>query len=248
MAYEDFTTYTEFDESGDITVDSATKVSWVNLKSIQDTGYLYKDKGVNHFSADFTHKFEIQFSNVTDTAVLFNWMLANAIGDWRDLYVADEDFYAFGVYYANENLQMRIIEGGVITDDDTWLTPGPQASTTYYIEMVRDDDGGVNSTGRLTAYIRTGSHSGVLQDTLVVDCSVGKQNDYRYLYAMATDDSGSGTSSIDGFTQNLDIGEATTTSTTSTSTTTTTTISTTTITTTTAPPPEGAHLVTFLIS
>lgn len=208
MAYEDFTTYTEFDEGGDITVDSATKVSWVSLKSIQDTGYLYKDKGVNHFSADFTHKFEIQFSNVGTVTVLYQWMLANAIGDWRDLYVAGEDFYAFNLYYGAENLRLMVVEGGVIVDNDVWPSPGPQDLTTYFIEIVRDDDGGANNTGRLTSYIRTGSHAGALQDTLVVDCSAGEQNDYRYIYAVATDDTDSSSSSIDGFTQNLDIGEA----------------------------------------
>lgn len=206
MAYEDFTTYTEFDEGSDITVDSATKVSWLALETRRNTGYVYKDKGVNHFNGDFTHKFEMQFSNVGDTAHVSYWLLANAIGDFEALRVAGEDFYAFRLYDSTEELYLSIYENGSVTNDG-WAPPGPQASTTYYIEIVRDDDGGANNTGRLTAYIRTGSHSGALQDTLVVDCAAGEQNDFRYLYCASTRDSSGLPGGTTGFTQNLDIGE-----------------------------------------
>lgn len=209
MAYEDFTTYTEFDESAKITVDSAVKVSWVALETKYYTGYLYKDKGAAYFSGDFTHKFEIQFSSMGDYAHLNYWMLSNVIGDYIAAYVADEDFYTLFSYDDTESIYLRIVEGGVVQGDDAWATPGPQASTIYFIEIVRDDDGGANNTGRLTAYIRTGSHTGVLQDTLVADCSVGEQNDFRYVYGMATTDGNNVAHGLaTGYTQNLDIGEA----------------------------------------
>ena len=50
---------------------------------------------------------------------------------------------------------------------------GSAASTTYYITLHRDDDGGANSTGQYTLEIRTGSHTGVLQETLSIDSSAG---------------------------------------------------------------------------
>ena len=207
MSYEDFTTYTEFDEGNDVTVDSATKVSWVDLLTRIHTAYLYKDKGVNHFSGDFVHKFEIFFSAVGSTQMPVHWMLANSVGDLGDIIAANEDAHTLFVYTDTENIYLRIFENGSIADDDKWAPPGPQASTLYFIEVVRDDDGGANSTGRLTAYIRTGSHTGVLQDTLVADCSAGEQNDFRYLYAVATNETGGLALTADGFTQNLDIGE-----------------------------------------
>ena len=50
-------------EGNDVTVESATKVSWVNLRSRADTAYIYKDKGAGHFDDDFNHKFLIWFDN-----------------------------------------------------------------------------------------------------------------------------------------------------------------------------------------
>jgi len=208
MAYEDFTTYTEFDEGSAVTVDSATKVSWASLKTRNETSYLYKDKGVNYFAGDFTHKFEIQFSPMGDIAWSNHWMLSNTVGDTQDVMDASADAYALFSYDNTEAIYLRLFESGSMVDD-SWAAPGPQSSTIYYIEIVRDDDGGANSTGRVTAYIRTGSHSGVLRDTLVVDCSVGEQNNFRYIYGLATSDKNDFEEGLaTGFTQNLDIGEA----------------------------------------
>jgi hypothetical protein len=207
MAYEDFTTFTESDEGNDVTIDSATKVSWVNLYVNQQTAYLYKDKGVDHFSGDFTHKFELYFSELGYFHTLTHWMLANIVGDLKELVDASEDgccIYALNDFWDNEDLKLAVVENGGQTVD-TWAAPGPQLSTLYFIEIVRDDNGGANNTGRYTAYIRTGSHTGVLQDTLVVDSSAGEQNDFRYLYALATYDNADNWEVSDGYTQNLDI-------------------------------------------
>ena len=205
MAYEDFTTFTESDEGSDVTVENATKVSWINLRTKDQTAYLYKDKGVNHFAGDFTHKFEIQFSNVGDQQTCTYWMLSNIIGDRYQLPTQNEDGYTFVLYDDIEQIAVGIYEGGAYTSD-SWAPPGPQSSTVYFIEIVRDDDGGANNTGRLTTYIRTGSHTGALQDTLIVDASAGEQNDFRYIYALATYDHSADTTDTDGFTQNLDLG------------------------------------------
>ena len=209
MPGEDFTTYTEFDESAKITVDSASKVSWAALETKFKTGYLYKDKGVNHFSGDFTHKFESQFSSMGNFAWANHWMLSNVVGDVKAVIDANDDAAMFFSFDDAEHLYLRLIEAGSIEDTDIWMPPGPQPSTTYYIEIVRDDDGGVNNTGNYTAYIRTGSHSGALQDTLTVDCSVGEQNDFRYIYSFATYDGDFADHGLaTGFTQNLDLGES----------------------------------------
>lgn len=208
MAYEDFTSYTEFDEGGEVTVESATKVSWVGLHPRGNTAYLYKDKGANYFNGDFTHKFEIQFSVVGNLSWTHHWMLANLIGDVQDVLVASGDAYTLITYDDSEQIHLRIYENGSFINDG-WAAPGPQPSTTYYIEIVRDDDGGANSTGRITAYIRTGSHTGVLRDTLVVDCSAGEQNDFRYVYALASKNDSANASTVTGFTQNLDLGVVT---------------------------------------
>jgi hypothetical protein len=208
--YEDFTGYTEFDEGNDVTVDSATKVSWVNLQSRAETAYLYKDKGANHFSGDFTHKLELYESQFKNSSFLYHWLLGNIVGDAYDIEAASGD--AVGVYSesaefdAITRIGVKLFESGGETVD-TWTTAGTGLSTLYFIEVVRDDDGGSNNTGRVTVYIRTGSHSGALQDTLVVDCSAGEQNDFRYIYALSTWDSGGSGVYATGYTQNLDVGE-----------------------------------------
>lgn len=203
---EDFTTYTEVDQGDKIVVDSAIKVSWTGLASRWLHGYVYKDFGVDHFNGDFTHKFETQYSGISDVAVLVSsWVLGNTVGDLRIIVAGSGDAHSFHLYNGGTpSFRLWIVEGGA-TSADEWASPS--ASTTYFVEIVRDDDGGSNNTGRLTAYIRTGSHSGVLQDTLVVDCAAGEQNDFRYIYAVSTYDDSSSVEISSGYTQNLDVGE-----------------------------------------
>lgn len=207
MAYEDFTTFTEVDQETAITVTS-TKVDWSNVHPRFHTGYTYYDKGAGHFSGDFTHKFEVYVSasGAYQYAQSTFWMLANIVGDHKAVIDASEDACSFYLYHeANRFAYLNVIENGTpITD--YWYT-GLSLSTLYFIEIVRDDDGGANNTGRYTAYIRTGSHTGALQDTLIVDSSVGEQNDFRYVYGTASydDNSGSG-SAVSLYVQNLDLG------------------------------------------
>ena len=203
MGYENFTTYTEVDPGNDITVDSATKVSWVDFRTRVDTAYLYKDKGLNHFNGDFNHKFEIQ--DVAGYRSLgCHWALTKSVKDYEAIVVANEDGLFFFNYNDSYNLYLRIVENGSLLSD-VWA--GNLASTTYFIEIVRDDDGGANNTGRLTAYIRTGSHTGVLKDTLVIDSSAGEQNDFQYVFAVTSADNNDNLNTSDGYTENLDIGE-----------------------------------------
>lgn len=61
MATEDFTTYTEYDLDDDIEV-SATKVDFVTYYGIR-INRVYKDFGAGHFSGDFTHQVEVQYSD-----------------------------------------------------------------------------------------------------------------------------------------------------------------------------------------
>lgn len=205
MAYEDFTAYTEVDEGDNITI-IANSIYW-DTPTRNLTGYIYKDKGIDHFDGDFTHKFRIYFAGLWNAALACHWMLSNTIGDQYALSTGSADGYTFYSYDNTERLYLRIWEDGIFTED-IWPAHGPQPGTWYYIEIVRDDDGGANNTGRLTSYIRTGSHTGALQDTLVVDSSAGEQNDFRYIYGMATYNDGIASPGWhQGYTQNLDLGE-----------------------------------------
>lgn len=206
MATEDFTTYTEVDPDTVITV-IAAKVSWDDLDPRDVESLVYDDKGAGHFSGDFTHLFEIDLSGFSsDNQLVGYWVLANMVGDLFDMAGASADGHCFYLYTTGDlhSLRLGAIENGAFNVDE-WDSAAQ--ATTYYITLDRDDDAGANSTGQLTAYIRTSSHEGDLQDTLVQDCAAGEQNDFRYIYALSTFDNNDNKGTIDGFTENLDLQE-----------------------------------------
>ena len=205
MAYEDFQTFNDDqDEGNHVTVDSATKVSWSGLIGRNETAYVYKDYEVNHFAADFEHKFEMLIEPTGNNCQVAHWMLANVIGDIKDLIDLSED----AVYIsASDNTELTVLtvqENGSRSND---IFDG-NADTLYFNTLDRDDDGGANNTGQYNLYIRTESHTGTLRDTLTRDCAAGEQNDFRYLYVCSTKDDGTETTTIQGYTQNLDLQEA----------------------------------------
>jgi len=205
MAYENFSSYTEVDEGTNVTV-ATNKVSWVDLDR-DETSYLYKDKGANYFDGDFTHQFECQCSGRDAGNPLFAyWVLANDIGNLKTLVDAAVDYIEFHYRYDDTNgnlFHLYVVQGGVGITYDTY--DGPTDNTTYYITIERDDDGGANGTGQIKAYIRTGSHSGTLVDTLSADCAAGEQNDYRYIYALCSYDTASAGEDASGYTERLDL-------------------------------------------
>lgn len=211
MAIEDFTTYTEVDPGTKVTVDANT-VSWNDVDTRNSDSYVYKDKDLNHFDGDFEHKFELQWVDSAINGVLmYFWVLANAVNDVKGLVDAGADFFGCNFYDAVETkyLGIAIYENGSSVDDESWV--GSSTSTRYFIRMTRDDDGGANNTGQLVAYIATVNYDdegGNLQATVTADCSAGEQNDFRYIYALSTYNSGLADKTGDGFTENLDLQEA----------------------------------------
>jgi len=201
VAYEDFDTYTEEDVPGKITVND-TQVSWSAL-DIDDESYVYDDKTAGHFDGDFEHKLEYQFSLNVNGHLHALWMLANAIDDLKCI-VDNLDANVLYLYDVGAQvlLYLETFNNGVSAGWDSWAaTPG----VTYYITIARDDDGGGSSVGQLTADIRTGSHTGILQTTLTVDCN--EQVDYQYIYPIAAFNSGTNGDTCTGFTRNLDLQE-----------------------------------------
>ena len=140
-----------------------------------------KDYGVDYFAADFEHQFEVNVpTSGTGTPAMGIWAMADVIDDFR------------GLDQGNQGVQIRAT-GLIETDWDLKLALEFQASsnnvnslsynTTYYCTITRDDDGGVNNTGRyvLTAYTDSGRTN--VFDTATCDANVGNQKDFRYLYA-----------------------------------------------------------------
>jgi hypothetical protein len=202
MAYEDFNTYDETDEGGNVTV-TASKISWALLTRAQSS-HVSLSKGSAHFGGDLEHKFRCQHSNVFASPLACFWALANTQADYKALIDAGADAAMF-YHYTAANLRLVALENGAPVTDQ-WA--GASSSVTYYVTVRRDDDGGANGTGQYTAEVRTGGHAGTLKDTLTVDCSAGEQNDFEYVFGlMSYDDNDAGNRSS-GFTENLDLQEA----------------------------------------
>jgi len=206
MAYENFTTYsTGGDEIARFTI--TENKNNVDTLDRDDDAWLYDDKGAGHFSGDFTHLLEVTPTGRSGTwSHCGVWVLANAIGDSKDLDDASEDFLELVVRHDGTNyvLDLNVWENG--------STLGPERSsaltldTKYYLTIARDDDAGDNSKGELVVTIRTGSHSGSVVDTLT-ESGLTEQNDFQYIYAGQSRNTGSNGNKISCDIENLDLQE-----------------------------------------
>ncbi|MHC4636082.1 MAG: hypothetical protein ACYTBP_01610 [Planctomycetota bacterium] len=199
MVFEDLSTYMLNDVGEFFDVNPDTKVTWTDLPRNQDA-FLYSDKGVNHFAGDFTHQIETQFSSwgVGAYGMCHAWMLANATTGPKAIIDAAGDMLAFRHIRETSSYDfiIGIWESGVNVDYDRWS--GVSAGVVYYVTIVRNE-----TAGTLTAYIRTGSHSGPLQDTLVA--SIGVDNNFRYIYPAVSFNSDN-TVEASGFCRNINLG------------------------------------------
>ena len=198
MAFEDLSAYSINDAGGYLTISPDTKVTWADLPR-NVNAFLYKDKGVNHFAGNFTHRIETQFTGwgVTNYGQVECWMIANAATGRKAIIDAGGDCLHFTHEKGSSAYKfwLQIYESGVLVDYDSW--DSVSLGVAYYVTIVRNE-----AAGTLTAYIRTGSHSGPLQDTLVA--SIGVDNDFRYIYAAGSYNSGH-TGEVTGFTRNIDL-------------------------------------------
>jgi len=209
MAVEDFTTYTELDPGDKIAVASAT-LTWSSLNVRYYDSYVYKDFGAAHFSGDLTHTFQLRATAYNEqTPYAAVWALANAVDDLHGIAVGGGDYQAValvnsaGTYLA----QLRLCEDGAEQVADILINQ----DVDYYVTIARDDDGGVNGTGRLTLTVALGDYYGQPGCTdsasTTLDCSAGQQNDFRYLYATCTFNTGDTSRYLSAVISSLDLHE-----------------------------------------
>lgn len=204
MANEDFTTYDEIaDPDSDLTITSS-KITVVD--NDEDDGGTYRgdDKDAGHFDGDFTHLVEVYPDDTSegDSALIYWTVGQGGGGYWSE---KSGDMITCFVYKGGANCTFycdAYNNGSRIGRDSGNLT----WDTLYYVTVDRDDDGGGSSVGRMTITIRTGSHTGTIQDTLDVD--LNEQVDYRYIYGYSNAASGNTGRAVYGYVQNLDIQEA----------------------------------------
>jgi len=182
--------YTEVDTTGRLTV-ADSSITFDDIQNDEDS-WVYKDFGADYFSGDFTVRFqwELTFQNSNGRLVLASFL--NETGGTRSVIDDPDDEDDDGLYLyirlsggITRNFRIATIEDGS-SSEQTGASEYAE-DTTFYVTLTRDDDGGANSTGQVTAYLCTTAYctSGVnLVTSVSIDCSTGEQNDFRYFYAI----------------------------------------------------------------
>jgi hypothetical protein len=200
--YEDFTGFTKVDPNNEIS-ETATKITFDTFHTGMNDSYYYSDKGANHFDGDFDHLIEHYISACSsDVSAIGVWTLSNNIDDIYGLEQASQSALHFLSVTSSSLNRWRLREQyNGVNNDDSW--DGASKDTLYFTEIERDE--AVGTYGHLYAYIRTGSHTGTLQDTL--DVTLSAKLDFRYYFGIINNDYFDDTVYQTGYTQNHDLQE-----------------------------------------
>ncbi len=180
MALEDFTTYTEDDGGGYITV--ATNTLTATLMPWNIDSKMSKDFTADYFSADFSIQFEYEKS-VDNGSYSSPFIMANLVegsGYWNSNQPVIRIYHSGGT--GGLWVETRSASG-----NNSDASAALSLDTRYYVTVDRDDDGGLG-TGRVTVTIRTGSHAGPTHDTIIANCE--DQVDFRYLMPLTSHSAG----------------------------------------------------------
>jgi hypothetical protein len=199
---EDFTEYTEEDPNTRITVDLNT-ITFTGIDR-QETAYVYKDKGIDHFNEDFEILFEAQVGVITSYGIVGTVYLANMVGTDKQIDNANESAIGHRLVHNNgvAGYRHQLIEwdAGTFYSDIGTIAQ----NTTYYHKFVRDESVGANGTAY--DYIYSDSDMTNLVDTLSVALHTAKR-DFRYIYGLIGLGDSVNSYKITGFIEDLDLQE-----------------------------------------
>jgi hypothetical protein len=186
---EDWTTYTEVDPSGYLTV-AANQVTITDMPRNQST-FLYDDKGAGHFGTTFSspHLLSSEYGNIDNAAEIIIWGLTNTT---NFSFYTDDVFFLIWEDYASQRLRLFMDDGGVDDWDDSNVC---SADTQYWFTINRDDP--------TTCAIYSDSDRTNLLDTLSV--SQGTDS-FRYMISAASR-GGSGSGASNAVVYDLDLQE-----------------------------------------
>ncbi len=200
---EDYQTYAEVDAAGDITVDSATQITFDTMGANVES-HVTKDQGAGHFDGDFEHHNDAQVSATSGSGAQSRiWGLANAADSMEDIDAASGDaFYGFmGQAGANRRIAIVEIDGGAAYQS-AW--DGFTLSQRYYYKWVRDE--AVGTYGTLYCYVYDDAPRTNLVATPTLTLHTSKK-DFRFIFALHSKDT-SDADTATGDVQNLDLNEA----------------------------------------
>lgn len=195
MAFENFTTYTEFDEKGSVSV-AANRID-IDTLTRDEIARVFKDFGVDFFDGDFEHRTHYNMSFVGNPAsVVFHWQLANVVKDGFAMQSANDDYLA--LRFLGQNIRLVEFDNSTLYEDIFAIS----LDTDYYTRIIRDES--IGTYGTLSCLIYSDAERTTLVDTLSVTLHTSKK-DFRYLYAVNTLDTGSVEPGITAFFENYDL-------------------------------------------
>jgi hypothetical protein len=191
MAYEDFTTYTEVDTEGKVTVNQYSIFSTATLSS--DDSYVYKDFGAGHFTQNLHHRFKTKAVTTSINGTREVWILSNELGNRNAL----STYLVIVWQYPPFSFAIGEVISGVIQDSDS--TTSMSKNVYYYIDVLREDSS-------LTVTVYSDSDFTVLVDTLQITIA---NTSYRYIYPSTNYYYAEGYDAyyVSGYTDNLEIFE-----------------------------------------
>lgn len=171
MAVQDLTTWDETDANGDLTVTSSSLSS--TQVSNNGTFYVSKSYAGSPYGNNWEIRFELTVTNAVEATVLQNYFI----------YMEDSssNYLNLGLNISSDYTIQLDFNGGEGYDESSELSFG----TKYYISIKAVSD-------TVTVYIRTGSHSGSLVDSIQVDNSANSYDfnlvtvDYAFSIGVST--------------------------------------------------------------
>lgn len=198
MATEDFTTYTETDPLGVLTVTAGKVTMTAQPRSGAGESRVFKDFTASHFSGDFEHLLEVQVDSDSSSGLSAFWSLANTVDDWNAL-LGSGPLLCFHSNTTDGIFTVREKKAGETSSLDS--STGTNPDTRYYCEIERDES--IGSFGQLSVRIYSDSGRTTLVDTISV--TLKEAMDFRLLFVAHSFVGGSGTTT--GFVENLDLQE-----------------------------------------
>jgi len=205
MALEDFTTYDETDEDGDITV-SANNIDVSSMQRIADS-HVSSDKGVDHFNGDFEFIEEVIIASATALSAEIEFCgVANSQESLIDIFNASGNLQTAQVLNSGSE---TVPSFAAIEIDAGDFENGSQINasedTQYYCEFERDESVGSFGDLEIRVYDDVGRTSLVGTSTQTLRTA---KRDFRYVYALQSKNSGTSAMVWTGDVDNLDLQEA----------------------------------------
>jgi hypothetical protein len=200
LANEDFTTYTEVDDDGDITITAST-VDWDTI----DRGaisHVSLDKGASFFGDDYTHEWEAEIQTSLDNHErVYGWVVSDTLGTRKthtDSSVANALFVEWRTdgtptpgFRLIECVDGNLIETGTVTIS---------SNTSYFLRIVK-------TSTTVTLSVFTDSARTTHQSGSPVSITLAENNSYNLIYGVMNRGESPGPDA-NGFTQDLNLDAA----------------------------------------